>query len=330
MRAVVVDTPGGLEKLGLKDLAIPGPRPDEVLVEVAYAGCNWSDIQKREGVYPEPVTYPAVLGLEVSGYIRHVGKKVDKFRVGDRVAAITGPRLLGGYAEFCSVHQDYVIPLPEKFSLQLAAAFPVVSLTAYHILHTAHKVQKGERILVQSVGGGVGLMLLQLALDAGAQVIGTVGSEQKAERATEYGAHLVINRSKEDFVESAFAYTQGKGVDLVIDSLGGETLPKSFDVLRHFGRVINIGEASGYPDFDIRAKLYERSTSLAGFEFMHAQPGSKRWRDGVDAILDGFVSKRLKLPIVDCFTLQDAREAHELLQQRGVQGKVLLSVSKHL
>jgi len=327
MRAIVVQNPGGLDALCLKDLAAPVPGPEDVLVEVAYAACNWSDLQKREGVYPTPVAYPAVLGLEVSGYIRQVGEKVKKFRAGDRVAAITGPHLLGGYAEFCCIHQNYVISLPHKLSWQLGAAFPVVSLTAYHILHTAHRIRKGQIILVQSIGGGVGLMLLQLALAAGAQVIGTVGSEQKASRAREFGAHLVIDRSEEEFVEAVLAYTHGKGVDLVIDSLGGNTLKQSFDVLRPYGRVINIGEASGYPDFDIRAKLYERSTSLAGFEILHAQPGSKLWRKGVDTILDGFVSERLKLPVAACFSLQDARKAHELLQQRGVQGKVLLSVS---
>ena len=327
MRAIVVDSPGGLDNLGLKNLAEPVPGPEEVLIEVAYAGCNWSDIQKRQGVYPVPVAYPAILGLEVSGSIRRVGDKVKNLSAGDRVAAIAGPDLLGGYAEFCCIHQNYVIALPQGFSLQLAAAFPVVSLTAYHLLYTAHKLEKGQRVLVQSIGGGVGLMLLQLALAAGAQVIGTVGSEDKAARAREFGAQLVINRNKEDFVESVLAFTRGEGVDLVIDSLGADTLEKSFDVLRHYGKVINIGEASGYPDFDIRPKLYERSTSLAGFEFLHAQPGSNLWRKGVDTILDGFVSKRLKLPIVACFPLEDASKAHMLLHQRGVQGKVILSVA---
>lgn len=327
MRAVVVENPGGLDKLCLKDLATPVPGPEDVLIEVAYAACNWSDLQKREGVYPTPVAYPAVLGLEASGYIRQVGEKVEKLRVGDRVAVITGPNLLGGYAEFCSAHQNYVISLPQKFPLQLGAAFPVVSLTAYHLLHTAHQIQQGQTILVQSIGGGVGLMLLQLALAAGAIVIGTVSCAPKASRAREFGAHLVINRSEEEFVEAVLSYTHGKGVDLVIDSLGGNTLKQSFDVLRPYGRVINIGEASGYPDFDIRAKLYERSTSLAGFEILHAQPGSKLWHKGVDTILDGFVSERLTLPVAACFSLQDVRKAHELLQQRGVQGKVIMSVS---
>jgi len=327
VRAIVVETPGGLDALRLKDLAAPEPGPEEVLIEVAYAACNWSDIQKRQGVYPTPVAYPAVLGLEVSGTICQVGEKVQKFCVGDRVAAITGPNLLGGYAELCCVHQDYIIPLPQEFSLQLAAAFPVVSLTAYHLLHTAHHILKGQTILVQSIGGGVGLMVLQLALAAGAQVIGTVSSAKKGSRARKLGAHLVIDRSEQKFVEAVLAHTHGKGVDLVIDSLGGTTLEQSFDVLRPYGRVINIGEASGYPDFDIRAKLYERSTSLAGFEILHAQPGSKLWAQGVDAIVDGFVSGRLTLSIVDCFPLQDAVKAHELLQQRGVQGKVILSVS---
>jgi len=327
VRAIVVENPGGLEALCLKDLAAPVPGPQDVLIEVAYAACNWSDIQKRQGVYPTPVAYPAVLGLEVSGCIRQVGEAVKSLSVGDRVAAITGPHLLGGYSELCCCHQDYVIALPREISMPTGTAFPVVSLTAYHLLYTAHQIQKGQTILVQSIGGGVGLMLLQLALAAGARVIGTVGSAPKALLARKLGAHLVIDRSETDFVDAVIAYTGGKGVDLVIDSLGGNTLKRCFDAVRPYGRVINIGEASGYPDFDIRAKLYERSTSLAGFEILHAQPGSKLWRQGVDTVMDGFMSGQLQLPVVACFALQEAAKAHELLEQRGVQGKVILSVS---
>ena len=328
MRAVVVESPGGLESLVVRDLPTPEPGPEDVLIAVVYAACNWSDLQKREGIYPHPVNYPAVLGLEVSGRVAAVGRKVKGFSVGDRVAAVTGPNLLGGYAEFCCVHKDYVIKLPDNICLALGAAFPVTGQTAYHLLHTAHHIQRGEVIVLHAISGGVGSMTLQLALKAGAKVIGTVGSRSKAKQAEILGAHRVIDRSKEDFVEAVMDFTKGRGADLVIDSLGGDILRRSFDALRPFGRIINIGEASGYPDFDIRPVLYERSTSLAGFEFLHAGPGSLRWKKGVHTLLAGFTQGWLHLPVVARFPLEEAAAAHTLLAGRGVQGKVLLAVGE--
>lgn len=328
MRAVVVESPGGLESLVLRDLPVPEPGPEEVLIAVVYAACNWSDLQKREGIYPHPVKYPAVLGLEVSGRVAALGRKVKGLSVGDRVAAVTGPNLLGGYAEFSCVHKDYVIKLPDSLCLALGAAFPVTGQTAYHLLHTAHHIKRGEVIVIHAVSGGVGSMTLQLALKAGAKVIGTVGSRSKAKQAEILGAHRVVDRSKEDFVEAVMDFTSGRGADLIIDSLGGDILRRSFDALRSFGRIINIGEASGYPNFDIRPVLYERSTSLAGFEFLHAGPGSLRWKKGVHTLLTGFSQGWLHLPVVARFPLAEAAAAHTLLSGRGVQGKVLLSVGE--
>ncbi len=328
MRAVVVETPGGLDKLVLRDVPVPEIGPEDVLIETAYAALNWSDLQKREGIYPHPVKYPAVMGLEVSGRVKAVGAKVRGFKPGDRVAAVTGPDLLGGYAEYCRVHKNYAFQVPEHISLAQAAAFPVTGFTAYHLLHTAYQIKSGECIVIHAISGGVGSMALQLARKAGARVIGTVGSRSKAARAEELGADLVIDRSSEDFVEAVLDFTGGRGADLVIDSLGGDILRRSFDALRPFGRIINIGEASGYPDFDIRPVLYERSTSLAGFEFMHAGPGSPRWKRGERTLLRGFGEGWLKLPVVATFSLEDAAKAHELLAGRGVQGKVLLCIDQ--
>ena len=130
MKAIVVESPGGLEKLVLRDLPAPVPGPDDVLISVVYAACNWSDLQKREGVYPHPVKYPAVMGLEVSGRVAALGRKVKGLAVGDRVAAVTGPDLLGGYAELCCVHKDYVIKLPDGICLAQGAAFPVTGRPA--------------------------------------------------------------------------------------------------------------------------------------------------------------------------------------------------------
>jgi NADPH:quinone reductase len=326
MRATVTESPGGLDRLDLRKIPAPEPGPDEVAIEVAYAGCNWSDVQRRRGVYPDPVPYPAVIGLEVSGWVAALGARVRGLALGDRVAAITGPRMLGGYAERVVVGEAYVIPIPDALPLDDGAAFPVVALTAYHLLRTAHRLRQGEVVLVHSIGGGVGLLLTQIGKAFGATIIGTVGSAGKGDRALGYGADLVIDRSRADFVDLALRFTRGRGVDLVIDSLGAEILPRSFDALRPFGKVINIGEAAGYPDFPVRPKLYERSTCLAGFELLHAQPGSARWRRGERYVVDAITRGRLQVPIEGRYPMDRCAEMHQRLEGRQVSGKLLLEV----
>ena len=327
MRAVVAEQPGGLEELKLTRVPEPVPGPGAVQIRIAYAGCNWSDIQKRQGVYPDPVDYPVILGAEVSGIVSATGRGVRNRRVGDRVAAIVGPAFAGGFAEFCVTDPRYVMPLPSSVSVKLGAAFPVVALTAYHLLHSAYRLRKGETVLIHAIGGAVGLMLTQMAVRIGARVIGTVGTPAKAAAPLAYGAHTVVDSNREDFVEAALQFTNGRGVDLVIDSLGADVLPRSFDALRTYGRVINIGEAAGYPDFDIRPKLYERSTSLAGFELHHARPGSPRWASGVRYVLDGLAGGWLEVPVQGTYALDDVRVAQQRLEGRGVAGKLLLEVA---
>jgi NADPH:quinone reductase-like Zn-dependent oxidoreductase len=229
MRAIVVERPGGADRLRLRELPRPEPGPGEALIAVAFAGCNWSDIQKRSGIYPDPVNYPVVLGGEVSGYVAAVGPLTRGVTVGDRVAAMTGPHCLGGYAELVSVPAPYLIRLPVGFPLELGAAFPMVTLTAYHLVHSAYRVRRGEFVLVHAIGGSVGLMLTQMLKMVGARVMGTVGRPGKGDRAKALGADLVVDRSCEDFVVAAHEFTGGRGIDLVIDSLGSDVLERSFD-----------------------------------------------------------------------------------------------------
>jgi NADPH2:quinone reductase len=144
----------------------------------------------------------------------------------------------------------------------------------------------------------------------------------------DFGADRVVARDTEDFVEVAMQETGGRGVDLVIDSLGADILPRSFDALRPFGRVINIGEAAGEPDFNVRKKLYERSTSLAGFEMVHAGPGSRRWRASVRRIVQSIESGRLQIPIAGEFPMDRIRDAHSLLESRKASGKVLIRIGE--
>lgn len=327
MRALVLPEPGDPDRFELRELETPEPGDDEVRIKVRYAGVNWGDVQKRKGVYPGQIAYPAIIGLEVSGHIDALGAEVRGLRKGQPVAAITGPEMLGGYADHCVVPANYVIGLPDGISLELGAAMPAAAITAWHLLHTAHHLRRGEIVLIHAIGGAVGLMLTQFAVARGAVVIGTVGSAAKTARPLDYGAHHVIDRSCEDFVAEVMRLTDGRGVDLVIDSLGADILERSFDALRPFGKIINIGEAAGDPHFDIRAKLYQRSTSLSGFEFLHARPGSPAWRRGIKAILTRLKEGSLRMPIEAVIPLREAARAHRLLESRQVSGKLLLDVS---
>jgi len=326
MRGAVVERPSPGGHAEIREIERPLPGTGEVLIEVAFAAANWSDIQKRQGIYPDPVDYPVVLGAEVSGTIVAVGDGVSSRLIGRTTAALCGPRLVGGCADYVAVPVDYLVPLPNGVGLDEGAALPLAALTAYHLLHTAHRLRRDEVVLVHAAAGSVGLAVVQLVVQHGARAIGTVGSSAKRQLPAAFGAALVIDRSGEDFVDAAMDFTAGRGVDLVIDSLGGEILPRSFDALRRYGRLINIGEASGEPDFAVRTKLYERSTSMAGFEVLHAEPGSRRWRRGVRHVTAAAAAGRLRIPIARQLPLADIAAAHAALEGRTTQGKVLLRV----
>ncbi len=326
MKAVIIRSPGGLDRLAIEDVPEPEVPAGHVLIDVAWGACNWGDIQKRQGIYPDPVAYPAILGGEISGRVVKRGQGVRGVAIGQQVAAITGRDMLRGFAERVVVAQELLMPIPPTLDLRSAAAYPVVSLTAYHLLNTAAKVRAGDTILIHAIGGGVGLALLQLARHAGATVLGTVSRREKARLPIEFGADRVIARDSEDFVEVAMEVTQGRGVDLVIDSLGADILPRSFDALRRYGRLINIGEAAGEPHFKVRKKLYERSTSFAGFELLHAGPGSREWRAGVRKVVRSIETGRLRIPIAGEFPMQRISEAQSLLETGTVSGKLLIEI----
>ena len=324
MRAIIVNQPGDVSQLELTRIPEPEAGPGEVLIDVRYAGCNWMDTEKRRGIYPgKSLTYPMILGNEVCGTISKCGTGVKGLSEGQRVAAILPG---GGYAEKCAAHPELVIPLPEAIPDTLGAAFPAVSLTAYHLLNSAYSLTEGETLLIHAIGGGVGLMVTQLARQMGARVIGTVSSNSKGKQALAYGAERVVNRSEEDFVNAALEFTGGRGVDLVIDSLGGQTGYRSLDALRHYGRLINIGEAEGLPVENLRDKLYERSTSFAGFETIHAMQNPVAWRKGVEYVTIAFAEGKLDLPIAAVFPLEKCREMHEKMESRTVSGKLLLKM----
>ena len=255
MRAIIVDAPGVKDNLRVGEAPEPIPGPGEALIDVAYCGCNFADTMIVSGTYPHPKGYPIIGGLEVSGRIAKLGPGVTGAQVGDRVAAFLEEA--GGFADRCVARIERLIPIPGDMGLDVAAAFPIQALTAWHLLHNVSATKPGDVILIHAIGGGVGLFATQLAVRAGATVIGTVGTKGKEARALAYGATKVINRDDKDFVEAVMSFTQGRGVDKVLDSTGASILDRSFSAdpqawscreLRRGGRPAfsqSLGEAGG-------------------------------------------------------------------------------------
>ena len=324
MRAVVVDKPGGFDALQIRELADPQPGDGEVLIEVAYAGCNWADTQIRSGIYPYPPAYPVVPGFEVSGTVLATGEGVSGFSRGDKVVAITA---LGGYAQKCVAPADLVCKLPEGVSLDVGAAFQIQALTAYHMLHTVYKLKKNDVVLVHAAGGGVGLLAIQLAVRAGARVIGTVGTRGKEQKALACGAEVVVNNNDEDFVDVVMERTNGQGADVALDSLGASVLDRTFDAVRMLGTVINIGEAEGKPYDNLRDRILPRSVSFTRFSITHVMPDAQLWQRGLKYTIQGIQEGWLQIPVVGTIPLDNVRDMHRQMESRQVAGKLLLSMN---
>jgi len=313
MKAAVVDQPGGLDTILIREVDIPQPGPGQVLIKVSYCGCNWADTQMREGIYPHKTTYPLILGMEVAGEVVDVGPNVSHPQPGQRITAMVEG---GGYANFCVASAGLATVVPEGLPMASAAAYPVQGLTAYHMLYTVGRISDGDTVLVHASGGGVGLFVTQLAVRAGATVIGTVGTSGKEEKPLAYGATQVINLKEGNFAEQVLDLTQGKGVDLAIDSLGATTLDKTFSAVRMLGHLINIGEAEGQPIENIRQRCLVRSQTFTRFHLGHVMEIPSLWKDGNDFVLDALIAGWLDPTIVEIFPLEQARQMHERIEDR--------------
>jgi NADPH2:quinone reductase len=296
-----------------------------VLIDVAYGGCNFADTMIAKGTYPHPKGYPIVAGLEVSGRVAGLGPGVHGPAIGDRVAVFL--EQAGGFAERCVAPVERLAPIPDAMGLDIAAAFPIQGLTAWHLLHNVSVTKPGDVILLHAVGGGLGLFATQLAVRAGATVIGTVGTRGKEKRALEYGAALVVNREDEDFVAAAMAFTGDRGVDKIIDSTGAAILDRSFACIRKLGHVVSYGEAEGRPLPNLWERLVAKSLTFTRFHLGHADFGSEKWRRSLDEVIGGIVGGQLKVHIDGVFPFEEAGEMLDRLSSRQVSGKLILAVN---
>jgi NADPH:quinone reductase len=324
MRAIVIDRPGGPEVLELRDEPLPEPGQGEVRVRVHATAVNRADLLQRAGRYPAPADAPQhIPGLEYAGEIDATGVDVNRWRAGDRVMGLVGG---GSYAEYLVTHEDEAVAVPERLSLMEAAAVPESFITAHDALFTRMQLAHGETLLIHAVGSGVGTAALQLAKAAGARVLGTQRSRWKLEKATALGLDVAIDTSAEDFVEAVLQATNGRGVDGVLDLVGGDYLGGDISALAEKGRVLLVGLVAGAKHtLDLRAVLNRRATIIGTVLRARSRPekieATKAFAaDVLPLLADGTV-----VPIIDeVLPLAEAARAHEIMAENRNYGRIVL------
>ena len=340
MKAVIIQQHGGPEVLQYTEVSTPTIKPDEVLVQVRACALNHLDVWVRGGLPGIQIPFPHILGNDISGIVREVGELVTWVHAGDEVLLqpgvscghcvqclsgqdnlcleydILGYSRNGGYAEFVAAPGVNVIPKPKDLSWTGAAAVPLVTLTAWHMLVTKARLQPGEDVLIHAAGSGVGSIGIQIARLFGARVIATAGSEEKRAKAKELGAHDVVDYTRDDWPKVVRQLTARKGVDVVFEHTGAATWSGSIAALRNNGRLVTCGATSGYDaKTDLRQVFYRQLNLLGSFMGSKAE---------LLTAMKFFESGQLQ-PVVDqVLPLAEARRAHELMEDRAQFGKLVL------
>ncbi|ACK52722.1 Alcohol dehydrogenase zinc-binding domain protein [Methylocella silvestris BL2] len=320
VKAVRVHETGGPEVMRIEDIEIPPPGRGEVVMRNHACGVNFIDVYYREGRYKAQL--PFTLGDESAGEVVAVGKGVKSVKAGDRVAALS---TFGGYAEARLVNADRLIKLPKSISYETAAAMLLKGLTAQYLLRQTFKVKKGHRVLIHAAAGGVGLILCQWAKALGAQVIGTVGTLEKAALAKKAGAKHVILYRNEDFAARVKEITKDELCDVVYDGVGKATFPASLDCLRPRGLFVSFGSSSGPVDaFDIgllasRGSLYATRPSLNTYA-ASSEALNKMAADLIDIVSSG----KVEIALGGAFPLEEAANLHRALENRETTGSLVL------
>jgi len=320
MKAIQVQKTGGPEVLTLVDVPVPKPKPNEALVKIAASGVNFIDVYFREGRYP--ATLPFIDGQEAAGTVSEVGSDVKTVKPGDRVAYTN---VLGSYAEYAAVPADRLVRIPDTVQEKQAAAAMLQGMTAHYLVSSTYPLKKGETALIHAAAGGVGLLLVQMAKNIGARVIGTVGSDDKARLASEAGADDVIIYTRQDFEAETRRLTNGKGVHVVYDGVGKSTFDKDLNVMRVRGYVVLFGGASGpVPPFDPIKLSQKGSLFLTRPTLISYTATREELEQRATDVLNMISQGKLKLRIEHIYRLEEAQQAHRDLEGRKTTGKLLL------
>jgi NADPH2:quinone reductase len=320
--AIRIHRPGGPEVMQWEPVEVGEPGPGQVRLRQEAVGLNYIDVYHRTGLYPQQL--PFTPGVEGAGVVEAVGDGVDWLKIGDRVA-YAGP--IGSYAEERLIAADKLVKLPDSISTEQAAAMMLQGMTAHMLLRSVHKVKPGETILIHAAAGGVGLIVCQWAKALGATVIGTVGSDAKAELARAHGCDHPIVYTRQDFAAEVDRITAGAKLPVVYDSIGKDTFDRSLDCLAPKGLMVTFGNASG-PVAPFEPGLLARKGSLfltrpTLFTYTATRAGLEQ---AASELFDVVASGKVKVEIKQRFPLKDAADAHRALEARQTSGSTVLTV----
>lgn len=322
MKAIQISQFGGPEVLQIQEAKIEEPKKGEALVDIKAAGINFIDIYQRRGTYP--VKLPFIPGLEASGVVKSIGEGVKNVKPGDRVAYVHEP---GSYAELNLVPAEHLIPIPENFSFEQGAAFPLQGMTAHYLLHEFRKIKPTDVILIHAAAGGMGLLLTQWAKHLGARVIGTVSTKEKARVAKDAGADDIILYTEQNFVEEISKLTNKRGADFIIDGVGKTTFDGNLEAAALRGNIVIFGAASGPANPIAPNSLMKRSLTVSGGSLFNYLLNTEELMMRANAVIEGVQQGWLNLRIDETFPLENAAKAHRRLEDRNTIGKLILTTS---
>ncbi len=324
MKAVVLDEHGGTEVLQIREIPTPVPKDNEVLVKVHATALNRADILQRKGHYPGPSAEHEIPGLEFAGTVAKNGTKASRYKEGDVIMGLVAS---GAYAEYLTVHERQVLPVPEEISVVEAAGIPEAWLTAYDALVDKGKLQKNQKCLIHAGASGVGTAAIQIAKTIGSQIAVTA-SRTKIETCEKLGADLAIDYHAEDFVEKVLAWTNQEGVQVVIDLVGGDYLARNLKAVALKGTIVQVGlMGTGKPELDLGTLLGKRIT-LIGTVLRSRTTEEKIYltEEFGAQFLHEFRNKNCTSTIDSVFPLEDIAEAHTRMEQNKNIGKIIIKI----
>jgi len=326
MKAVLIKKPGDESVLEIGDAPDPVPSDDDLLIRVKCAALNRADIMQRQGFYPPPPGASEILGLECAGEVAGVGKNVAGWRIGERVMALLPG---GGYAQMAVVHHGSAMKVPPVMNDDEAAAFPEVFLTAFVNLFSLAGVKAGENVLVHGGGSGVGTAAIQLLREAGARSIVTAGSDEKCRRCLQFGADVAINYRKGSFVSGVRDATNGRGADVILDSIGAAYLSQNLDALAQGGRLVLIGLMKGAKGEIDLATVLRRHLKIFGSTLRSRAAAEKAQivRDFLARFGPALEAGRLRPPIHAALPMTQVADAHRMMQASEHFGKIVLRIA---
>lgn len=326
MKSISITKPGGPEVLKLVESEVPVPAEGEILIKVMTAGVNRPDCIQRQGLYPAPKGASLIPGLEVAGTVVKIGANAGKFSVGERVCAlVTG----GGYAEYCTAHQDNALPIPAGLTVDQAAALPETYFTVWHNVFQRGGLKKGETILIHGGTSGIGTTAIQLAKAFGATVFATAGSHEKCLACIDLGADYAIDYKRDAFETVIKEKTKGKGVDLILDMVGGSYINRNYDAAAVGGRIVQIAFLNGSKnEVDFIKLMVKRLTHTGSTMRARSVDFKAQIASELQQMVWPLISHGTIRPIIDkTFPLADAALAHAYMEESKHIGKIMLSVA---